>query len=217
MICSFPCANVRPPPGAGHAQSGSGPMAPKLIITSESRGIDDLLDEFSFLYDGKAYKVTAKEGRKHKLDEFYRFIKFTASKKGINPFTFRNWKDNFDVDRVGTAPGAKKPKEPEQMRLKLARKMELIALELEEKGLGRCARMLKPLAMGCRRGWLGPKSIGFFDDVSNIGIQPDEAVSVVDAYEGGATEDELMAKATEVEPGSCRKVIGLAKKHNLVS
>lgn len=192
-------------------------MAPKLIITSESRGIDDLLDDFSFMYDGKAYKVTAKEGRKHKLDEFYRFIKFTAAKKGINPFTFRSWKDNFDIDRVGTAPGAKKPKEPEQMRLKLSRKMELIALELEERGLGRCARMLKPLAMGYRRGWLGPKSIGFFDDVSNLDIQPDEAVSVMDAYEDGASEDDLMAKATDVDPGKCRRVVDLAKKYGLVA
>lgn len=192
-------------------------MPPKLIITSESRGIDDLLDEFTFLYDGKAYRVTAKEGRKHKLDEYYRYVKFTAKKKGLNPFAFKGWKDNFNIERIGTALNEGRSKEPEQMRLKLSRKMELIAAELDEKGLNRYARMLKPLAMGYRRGWLGPESIGFFDDVSNLDIQPDEAVAVVDEYEKGIPEGELLTKASNLDPNMCQKIIESAKKHGLVS
>lgn len=186
-------------------------MPPKLMVTSETRYEDTGLEDFSFMYDGKAYKVTPKPGKKDKLDEFLRYVKHVASKKGLNPFTFRGWKEDFKVDRTGG-----KPSGPTQMRLKLARKMELLALELEERGLPKCARMLKPLAMGCRRGWLGPQSIAFFDEVSNMEMQPDQAVTVIDAYEGGATEDELMAKATDLEPGKCRAVIDLAKRHDLV-
>ena len=201
-------------------------MAPKLMITGETRSVDGLLDEFSFLHEGKEYKVTPKEGKNDRLDEYYRFIKFIAPKKKVNPFTFRGWKEDFNVDRVGTAPGAKKPPEPpkkapspeaEQMRLKLARKMEIIAGELEERGLDRVARMLKPLAMGFRRGWVGPQSIAFFEDLSNEDIHPDEAVQVIDAYESGAADDDVLAKATKIEPEKCQKVLELAQKHNLVS
>lgn len=191
-------------------------MPPKLMVTPETGYEDTGLEEFSFMYEGREYKVTPKPGKKDKLDEFLRYVKFTAAKKDINPFTFRGWKNDFNINRVGTSSESRKPAGPEQMRLKLARKMDLIALDLQERGLGRYARMLKPLAMGYRRGWLGPQSIGFFDDVSGLGIQSDDAVSIVDSYEGGVP-DEIVAKETDVEPDMCHKVIGLAKKHGLVS
>jgi len=204
-------------------------MPSKTIVVSETKYPDIGLVEFVFLHDGKKYRVLPKDGAGDRLEAFLKFVKYVCPKSDVSPFSFKDWKKWFDVTRVDgpseppktpQAPqkppkAPKKPPEAEQMSLKLARKMEILSSELQERGLGRVAEMLKSLAMRFRKSWMGPQSIGFFDDLSNAGIQPEVAMAVLDAYEGGAAEGAQVSDLSGVEEPVCVKVIGLAKKHLL--
>lgn len=203
-------------------------MPNKTVVVWVGRDSDIGVTDFDFIHDGKRYKVTPKGGAS--LEPFLTYVQHVCPKTGTSPFTFRNWRDRYNVERSDGAPGDTKspekakpapepkkntPSEGEQMSLKFARKMGLIASELQEKGLGRVAEMLKPIALNFRRSWLGPKSIGFFDDLGNANIQPDDAMSVIDAFEDGASEGPQIAEITGLEEPLCAKVMELAKKHLL--
>jgi hypothetical protein len=144
-------------------------MPGKTIIVSESSYPDRGLVEFTFIHDGKKYRVQPKTGAGDKLDAFYKYVKYVSPKQNTSPFAYSGWKTFFDIDRVdgdtkakpAAAPKAPKP-EAEQMSLKFARKLEVISSELQERGLTRMAEMLKPVALRFRKAWLGPKSIAFF-------------------------------------------------------
>jgi hypothetical protein len=183
-------------------------MPVKPTVVSESHGVDGLLEEFTFMENGKKYRVVPKPGTGNKIEPFYKFVKFVCPKQGISTFSYRGWGDYFDIDRVG-AGAVKKPEQPKpaetkpaeakkpepkpaqkpaekprpeaeqlslfddkQASLGIALKMERLASELREKGLPKLAEMLKPLALRFRKAWMGPKSIGFFDDLGNANIEP---------------------------------------------
>jgi hypothetical protein len=77
---------------------------------------NNLLD-FSFVYDGKQYKVFAKEGQYHKLGPYYKFIAHIAPKNGLHPADYAHVNDYFDI--VPPLPQNPIPKTnvPEQMKL----------------------------------------------------------------------------------------------------
>lgn len=198
-------------------------MAPKTIVISTTKDGDVGLVDFTFMHNGKKYKVTPKESNYGRLDAFFRFVKGPCERSGVNPFAFKG-KEELNIQRIdapghNTDPKKTTPKtnqEGEQLSLKLARKVEIIASELTCKGLTKISEMLKPLAMGFRRGWLGPKSIAFFDDLSNANIQPEDAIKILDAYEGGAADGPQMAQATGLGLPVCGVVVALARRHDLV-
>jgi len=220
-------------------------MPVRSTVVSESHGIDGLLEEFTFMENGKKYRVVPKPGTGNKIEPFYKFVKFVCPKQGISAFSYRGWDNYLDIARVGAGavkpeqpkpaeskqpepkPAQKKPDEkprPEAVQLSLfddkqaslgvALRMECLASELREKGLPRVAEMLKPLALRFRKAWMGPKSIGFFDDLGNANIEPEKAIAVLDALEGGAYGPGV-SKATGLEEALCGKVLELAKKHLL--
>lgn len=201
---------------------------PKVMVTSTSRGIDNILDEFNFVEDGREYQVLPKSGSGSKIEAFYKFVNFVCSKQGISAFSYNDLKKYFDIKRIGTLKkpedtGKKKPPEAEQLSLfdknanmGVALKVERLAYELQQKGLTKAAEMLKPLAMRFRRGWLGPKCIGFFDDLSNAEIQTEDAIKVLDAYESGVADGSQMALVTGLDSPVCGVVTALAKKHDLL-
>jgi len=194
----------------------------KVLVTSRTTDPDTGLLEFSFkvkrgpkIY---SYKVLPKSGTSPFLIyEFLKYLEGAGEKRGVDPFTYKD-KDKFDIiptDKPPTERLERKPQEPEQMSLKFARKLEVIASELDGKGLCRLAEMLKPVALRFRKAWLGPKSIGFFDDLGNENIQSEDAMAVMDAFEAGSDAGSQAAEATGLPEPLCAKVIGLAKKHLL--
>lgn len=209
-------------------------MPGKTIVVSESSYPDRGLVEFSFIHDGKKYRVLPKTGAGDKLEAYYKYVKYVCPKQGTSPFAYSGWKNLFDIDRVDGGdtkakpaelpkPAPKTPKpapkkappEAEQLSLKFARKLEVISAELQERGLTRMAEMLKPVALRFRKAWMGPKSIAFFDDLSNAGIEADDAITVLDALEGGAGGGAQVAEMTGIDESVCEKVFGLAKQHLL--
>lgn len=201
-------------------------MASKTKIIAETSYPDTGLAEFSFLHEGKKYKVTPKTGAGDKLRTFYNYVKYVCENKDVSPFAYRGWKNLFEIDRIGGPANPKPtkdlkstsknpPPEAEQMSLKLARKLEIIAADLHERGLPRMAEMLKPVALRFRKAWLGPKSIAFFDDIGSADIQPEAAMAILDAFDGGAAKGPQISQVTGIDEPTCIKVIDLAEKHIL--
>jgi len=187
-------------------------MGSKTLVISTTKDGDVGLVGFTFMHDGKKYRVTPKGSDYSRLDAFFKFIKGPCERQGLNPFTYRA-KDSLNIERVGDT---KEPQEGDQLSLKFARKIERISSELSDKGLSKISEMLKPLAMHFRRGWLGPQSIVFFDDLSNAGVQAEDGVSVLDAYDAGVAEGEQLHQTTGVGLPVCNLVLSLARKHNLL-
>jgi hypothetical protein len=199
-------------------------MPQKLMIVSVQEYKDIGLVEFSFLLDGKKYRVTPLEGKEHRLEPFYKFVR-SCVRSGVSPFAFKDWKADLKIERSGGAPSgssAPMPQTPapevegEQMRLKLSRKMEHLAGELEDRHFGREAQMLKSLALGYGRGWVGPTSVAFFDELSNAGVFPDEAVTVMDAYADGISDEPTLVTVTKIDLDKCAVILQAARKHDLI-
>lgn len=110
---------------------------PKITVTQEIVDKDTGLKEFTFLVDGKEYRVTPKPGNHDNLDEFLRYVKFVAPKRNLSPFVFRK-KNLFNIEPVGSKAKEKKPKpksEAEQLSLfKCAKTLDHIADKIQ--GLG---------------------------------------------------------------------------------
>ncbi len=85
-------------------------MPPNTIVVSETSYPDTGLQEFSFIHDGRKYKVLPKPGAGDRLEKFLRYVKYVCPKSGTEPWTYPNWKNYFEVERVNGEP-AEKPKE----------------------------------------------------------------------------------------------------------
>jgi hypothetical protein len=83
--------------------------------------------DFSFVYDGKAYKVYAKEGQYHKLGDYYKFIAYIAPKRNLHPANYSHVGEYFDIIPPLPPPPNTNTKlnEPEQLSFKFAKNVVL--------------------------------------------------------------------------------------------
>jgi len=205
------------------------------IVTSETKDHDTGLRQFSFLYNGKEYTVTPiplkeweprslSSTRYDKLQKFFKFVDYVCPKKGKDPFSFSEWRKYLDIDRIGAKKQKpeKKPKqepkqEAEQLSLKLAiQAIEKIANSLEEKGAFEESYLMDIIANTIESNWDSINVISFSDEIANNDIPPEKAYLVIQAFNKGADTEHSVAEVTGVDAWTCKIILDIAHKHNLI-
>jgi len=108
-----------------------------------------------------------------------------AKRRDINPFTYQN-KEMFEIERENPSkkePPKKKGPDAIQEELKLAAYIDGLSDKLEFRGFMKEAHTLDIIANTLEEPWKTNKATMFFDDVSNEGIKPEEAVKIIDIAE----------------------------------
>jgi hypothetical protein len=198
-----------------------------LMVTSEIKDQDIGLVEFSFIVDGKEYTVRPlplKEGenpslsgkRYNKLQDFLKYVKYIAPKKKLNPFSYPQWKQYFEIIRKGEKRQSPK-QEAEQLSLKLAvEALDKISSKLEEKGAYEESYLMDIIANTLEKGWDSVKVILFADEMANQDIPLENAYKVVKVYNNGADTEHSVASITGIDSWTCKVILDAAHKHRLL-
>lgn len=197
------------------------------MITSEIIDQDIGLIEFSFLIDGKEYIVRPlplKEGedtalsskRYSKLQDFINYVKYVAPNKNISPFSYPQWKQYFEITRKGQKKLPPK-QEAEQLSLKLAvEAIDRISNKLEEKGAFEESYLMDIIANTLESNWKSINVISFSDEIANNDIPPEKAYLVIQAFNKGTDTEHSVAEVTGVDAWTCKIILDIAHKHNLI-
>lgn len=179
---------------------------PKVIVESVSKDGDIGINEIVFIIDGKKYQVTPKgPAGFNKINEFHRYLRKCEKDSSRNPFEYSRgqWKKYFSIERVDgpskAEPGKEIPPEGEQT-------------SLFSYDWAKIARVMLKYANGN-----GNEANLFWDEVGNLDIKSEDAKKILDAYEKGADTEHSVAKVTGIDAYTCKKVLDLADKFNLLN
>jgi hypothetical protein len=209
-----------------------------VILNRVEKDHDGIVTKFSFDFRGKTYTVEPKnkEGA-DRLDEYLKYVAGVCNNGNLNPFMYK-YKGKSPKDLFSIVPSnakkeeydlssAKKVVEETLSKVKtdsskkinedrLKKLKKIVPPEGEQMSLfasdgGRVSRVLLRYA-----NWSDNDATLFWDEIANQEIPLESTKMILGAFKKGADTEFSVSKVTGVDSYTCKKVLDIAEKFNLL-
>jgi len=182
----------------------------------------------------------------NRIGEYLKYVAGVCDKPGLNPFMYKirgkSVKDLFDIRPAGTGDKNKEQhdlsqikKELEQKNKDLEEKKKRDKSEEQRKRLDKVKNIINPAPPEGEQmslfasdkgrinrvllkfsGWKDNNATLFWDEITNEEISKENAKKILEAFDGGADTEFSVSKVTKIDPYTCKKVLDIANRFELL-